>query len=119
MSNQPDEPFLITFPAYVVTLKDASGLMLAAGGGKLFLPIFTDRDSARAFGERTGMSPHPVLEIPNAECLAILLSNPPSRSPTFGAEGIIFDPFPRSPGEPVNVTVYRPDYVIDMLTKMK
>ena len=93
--------------------------MLATGGGKLFLPIFTDRDSAQTFGERTGMSPHPVLEIPNAECLAILFSNPPSRSPKFGAEGVIFDPFPRSTGEPVNVTIYRQDYAISMLTRMK
>ena len=118
MDNE-DEMYDITYPAYVVTLKDASGLMLAGSGGKVFLPIFTDRDSAVTFGERVGMSPHPILEIPNVECLAILLENPPSRSKPFRADGIIFDPFPRGDGKPVNMTVYRSDFVIAMLKKAK
>lgn len=115
---ETEEEFHITFPAYVVTFKDASGLMLAGGNGKVFLPIFTDRDSALTFGERVGMSQHPILEVPNAECLRILLENPPTRSRPFQADGIIFDPFPRATGDPINMTVYRPDYVIDMLRRI-
>ncbi|MBN9522489.1 hypothetical protein J0H58_28870 [bacterium] len=120
MSNQSDVDFEPVFPAFVVTFKDASGLVLAGGGdANPILPVFTDRDSANTFCERLGMPPHPILELPNAECLAILLSNPPCRSGKSKVDGVTFDPLPRLDGAPTGLTVYRIDRVIEKLKRMQ
>jgi hypothetical protein len=87
--------FVITFPVYVLLLKDGSGAIMHRNmkNGAIYLVVFTDADAAQSFLERSEIKECLVQKLPTRKELAEFLRQPPSRTggPT-PFNGVLFDP---------------------------
>jgi hypothetical protein len=96
--EEPEEPFVLTFPMYSLLLKDGTGTVFLRSGHHTFLPLFTDSDNVLSYGVRTGHPDCIVHELPDAESVNRFVVNPPSRSPTpCEVTHIVIDPYDNQP----------------------
>ena len=71
-----EDQFVMKFPVYSLLLKDASGVILLRHGQELWLPLFTDKDAAQTYLERSEINECSVIELPKPGDLAAFLRDP-------------------------------------------
>jgi len=106
--------FILTFPMFALLLKDGTGTIMLRHGPDIWLPLFTDRDSALTYLERSEIRECLVQELPNPADLSAFLRNPPSRAGNNKVEYVVMDPI--GP-ELKTVTVFKVDQLLASLPK--
>ena len=89
--------FSLTFPIFALTLADGSGTISLEADSRRFLPLFTDRDSARAYLVETGDEDCDIEELPTPKLLAQYLHKSVGEVAN-GIDWIVFDPIARGSG---------------------
>lgn len=92
-----EEQFVLTFPVYVLLLKDGTGTILLRYGTDIWLPLFTDRDAVQTYLERSEIEECFVQELQTPPDLAAFLRNPPGRSGTSEVSWVVIDPIDPGP----------------------
>jgi len=70
----------LTFPAYILLLKDSSGIMYMGTAEDRWLPLFTSFAKFESFLAKLGISDCCVAELGNAQELVSFLENHPTRT---------------------------------------
>jgi hypothetical protein len=88
------EEFEPTFPMFVPLLKDKTGVVFLRlkNPPNIYLPIFTDRDSAVTFLEGSGLSDSWLAELPTPGAVITLLQDHPRRHGEPFKGFLIIDP---------------------------
>jgi hypothetical protein len=88
-----DGAFAMKFPVYGLLFRDLSGVILLRHGEEMWLPLFTDIESATTFVERTDdVGDCRLVELETPAKLAAFLRNPPARARTPDFAHVIVDP---------------------------
>ncbi len=89
----------LPLPVYTFVLKDKSGAVFLRAGKDLFLPLFTSKENASLYQQRTSMDCI-IVTIETPEGLRVYIANPPSRGNATVAEFlIVVDPIDADTGD--------------------
>jgi len=109
---EPEDRFILTFPMYALLFKDGTGTILLRDGQNMFIPLFTDSDSAQTYLERSEIKECLVQVLADAKALAAFLKNPPSRTGKNSVERVLIDPLHP---EPHRITMFPIKQILDSI----
>lgn len=78
MTESNESEFMVTFPVFLIRSGDG-GLMPIQGDRELYIPMFTDEDSAKTFMERKGVAKYSMARFADAGSLRDYLFGVPDK----------------------------------------